>query len=124
MDNFRRPRPARVYSQQLEWLRIEQKLEHAVVVAQHLSFGQIFVTGNAGLVRDLALRQLFFGWANHGNFRDGVNPIREAVRGFIESFSEHVATGQTSLLHASAAHATESYYISASLHMVHGRLVT
>src|SRR5208283_2611847 len=60
-----------VHAQQLQAVGIEDELQKSLIVPQHLSFGKLRVTSNAGFVPDLVAGELLFGRSYHGNVRDG-----------------------------------------------------
>src|SRR6266849_286126 len=104
--------PNNVHAQQFERIRIEQNLEQSLIVAQHLPFRQFRVARQPALVRSLAARQLFLRGADHRNFRDGVDAVRNQIRQQPAGLAEHVTTGKPPLLHRSAGQGGKADHIA------------
>ena len=82
--------------------RIKKQLEHPGVVAEHHALCQLRVLRDSHLVGDSIRRQCFLGLANHGDFWNGVNPVREKVGHVFKGNSKHMTGREPALFHGGA----------------------
>src|SRR5215469_526548 len=76
-----------------------KQFQKALVIAEHLSLGQLRVSCQTYFVRYLFPRQLFFRLPYHRDFGDGVNAVRNEIRRHLSGMAKHGTTGETPLFH-------------------------
>jgi len=89
-----------------------KQFQKALVIAEHLSLGQLRVSCQTYFVRYLFPRQLFFRLPYHRDFGDGVNAVRNEIRRHLSGLAKHVTTGETPLFHRGACQRRKSDHIS------------
>src|SRR5215813_14492371 len=99
VNELRRPLADDVDAEQLQIPRIKQQLQPSGLVAENLPSRQFLISGDPDLVRNLFFRQLPLGFPDHGNFRNGVDAIRQGGRGVGRMRAEHMTGRQTTLFH-------------------------
>jgi len=65
VNDFRRPIANGMHSEQFERIRVEDQLQQALVISQHLAFRQFRIAGQAHFIVDVFFGQLFFGLPYH-----------------------------------------------------------
>src|SRR3989454_804387 len=108
VDNLRGARADDMNAQKLEALGIEQELQQALLITEHLALGQLGVLGDARLVGYFRRGQLLLGLTDHRDFGDCIDAERQQLWGVTERSAEHVATSQPPLLHRRAGQRGEA----------------
>src|SRR5277367_1343941 len=97
-----------MYAKKLARLRIKKQLEHSGLIAEHHALCKLGVLRDSHLVGNSVRRKRFLSPANHGDFRNGVNPVRKEVGHVFEGNSKHMTGRQASLFHRAACKCGES----------------
>ena len=71
-------------------LQVKEQLQQARGVADHVPAGQFLESRRADLIRNLVMRQFLFIPPDHGDFRDGVDPVGQQGWCFGELSPEHM----------------------------------
>src|SRR5262249_48029037 len=95
-----------------ERVRMEKDLQHPGVVSNHLPFGYVIISGDSCLVRNLRISQLTFRFADHRDFRNGVDAVGERILPRSYRFLKHMASRPAALLHRRGCERRETYAIA------------
>src|SRR3989442_15583214 len=91
-----------MHAKELVRLRMKKQLEHPGLVTKHHALCQLRVFRDSHLVWDFIRRKCFLGLANHGDFWNGVNPVRKEVGHVFKGNSKHMTGSQPALFHGGA----------------------
>src|SRR6516164_3178549 len=119
MHDFRGAIPDDVYAQQLESRRIEDQFQKALVVAQHLSLGQLGIARNSNFIGDLLAGELLFRSTYHGDLGNRVHAVGNQVRRNRCRHAEDVATREPSLFHRGAGQGWKSDHVPRGIDIRH-----
>src|SRR5262245_39224255 len=101
---------------------MKEQLYHTGLVADELSSGDFPIVRDADTIRDLCLGQFFLSPPDHGDFRDGIDAVREENCVGVVGVAKGVAGRMAALLHGCGGQGWETDYVANSINMGNRRL--
>src|SRR5207302_8929114 len=123
VNELARARADDVDAQMRVGVELEDELQQAGAIADDLPAGNLAVVRLADLVRHAGVGQLLLGAADHRDFRNRIDAVREQRWHTPGLDAERVAGGNAALLHRPRRQAGKADDVANGVYMRHRRLV-